>query len=314
MKIILGTMTFSDQVDRAATADMISTFKQAGHQELDTAFVYNEGKTESLLGELATTGLLTDCSMASKANPWVDGGLTPASVTAQLTTSLQRTGRVSFELYYLHSPDLNVPIRDTLASIQKHYISGHFKRFGLSNFAAWQVAEIVEICAHEGWIQPTVYQGMYNALTRDVERELMPCLANYGLAFYVYNPLAGGLLSGKHHNANLDAPGEGRFTSFKPYVERYWKPDYHKVVNDFIAAAKAADIPPANAALRWLIHHSAIANSATEHAIILGASSIAHLQQNLQACLEGPLPDTIINTLDTGWEEVKPVCIKYFRP
>ena len=102
---------------------------------------------------------------------------------------------------------------------------GKFRHFGLSNFAAWQVAEVVELCRRHGWMEPEVYQGMYNALTRDVERELFPCLRNYGMRFYAYNPLAGGLLTGKHLSME-QIPEDGRFNRERGYLDRYWKQDY----------------------------------------------------------------------------------------
>jgi len=312
MKIVLGTMTFSDQVDQSTACSMLDMFRATQHHEVDTAYVYNKGETEKLLGLLNKNGVLHDTALAGKANPAVGGGLTAQSVTMQLTESLARLKQDAFDLFYLHMPDLKTPISRTLACIDEHYRQGKFKRFGLSNYAAWQVAEIVELCNQNDWVQPTVYQGMYNALTRDVERELLPCLANYNISFYVYNPLAGGMLTGKHTSVDA-SPQRGRFASFDSYQDRYWKPDMFTMVSSFAKACEANDIVPANAALRWLIHHSDITNNA-DHAIILGASSTEHLKQNLAACEQGPLPDAVLQALDDGWQQVRPVCIKYFRP
>lgn len=312
MKTILGTMTFSDQVNAEDTEKLISQFRSSGHEELDTAYVYNKGKTEELLGVIQRKGLLDNLPIAGKANPSATP-LDDAGITLQLDTSLERLGLKQLDLFYLHMPDLNTPIRDTLEAVYKHYKAGKFKRFGLSNYAAWQVAEIAELCRHNDWMQPTVYQGMYNALTRDVERELFNCLSNYGMAFYVYNPLAGGMLTGKH--TSVDAkPEVGRFATFDGYPERYWKSDYFKVLESFVASCQAEGIKPAAAALRWLTHHSALAQSSADNGIILGASSAHHLADNLEACAEGALPDSIVSALDEGWEIVRPACIKYFRP
>lgn len=323
LDIILGTMTFSGQVDADTATAMINAFRQAGHTALDTAHVYNKGGTETLLGELNTQGVLAGTQMAGKANPSQPGGLSPESVRRQLEVSLQRLNMESLDLFYLHSPDLNVPIHESLQAVADLHNEGRFKRFGLSNYAAWQVAEISEICRAEGWIMPSVYQGMYNALTRDVERELFPCLRNYGMAFYAYNPLAGGLLSGKHRSAD-EVPSGGRFADFDGYQSRYWKPEYFEVINRLSTQCRAEGIEPAAAALRWLCHHSALVGPApdtvavatrdTPHALIIGASSMRHFEQNLQATAAGPLPATLTEALNEGWEEVKPACIKYFRP
>ncbi len=313
MHIILGTMTFSDQVDQQTAASMVTHFRIAGHKQIDTAFVYNKGKTEELLGILNADEILDDCELAGKANPNGGNGLTAESVITQLNTSLQRMGKECIDLFYLHMPDPNTPIIDTLEAVQNLYDAGKFKRFGLSNYAAWQVAEIVELCRHHDWVGPTVYQGMYNALTRDVERELLLCLKNYKIPFYAYNPLAGGLLTGKHFSVE-EIPAVGRFATFDGYQDRYWKPDYFKVVNSFAQSCESANIPPAAAALRWLIHHSEISNDTVEHGVILGASTLAHFEQNLSACNAGPLPESVIKTINAGWEETRATCIKYFRP
>ncbi|MBX2825151.1 MAG: aldo/keto reductase [Gammaproteobacteria bacterium] len=318
MKTILGTMTFSDQVDREGSIKMIQAFLQEGYNELDTAYVYNKGKTEELLGDIGNEGFLDGTLLAGKINP-AGGGLTPSAVDHQVTTSLQRVGRDKFDLLYLHSPDLDTPIETTLSAVHKHYEAGRFTHFGLSNYAAWQVAEIAELCQRNGWMQPSVYQGMYNALTRDVESELFPCLTNYGMGFYVYNPLAGGMLSGKHQSFEA-APPDGRFNANASYVDRYWKQSYFDVINRWANLCREHSIKPATAALRWLRHHSKLASTDAEqggqqqHAILLGASSQSHLEQNLQACKEDALPQAIVDALDEGWETVRPSCIKYWRP
>lgn len=313
MKPVLGTMTFADQVDQATAAEMISTYKAAGHCELDTAFVYQNGDTELLLGELQKTGVLENCLLAGKINPKNDNGLKPAAIDHQLNTSLSRVNLASFDLVYLHQPDLNTPIEDSLAALYAHYQAGKFKRFGLSNYAAWQVAEIAEICQRNGWMRPSVYQGMYNALTRDVERELFYCLRNYDMEFYVYNPLAGGLLTGKHSGFD-SRPEDGRFGTNVEYQGRYWKKENFSAVQQFVEVCQAHAVEPAAAALRWLVHHSALSNTDGKHGVILGASKMAHFESNLAACTAGPLPDAVVAALDEGWESVRASCIKYFRP
>lgn len=316
MQIVLGTMTFGGQVDKAGAARLVERFHERGHRQLDTAYVYNDGATETLLGELRGDGSVEkDLPIAGKANPREPGGLAPESIERQLATSLERLSTDALDLFYLHAPDLDTPIERTLAAVAGHHAAGRFRRFGLSNYAAWQVAEIVGLCAANGWPRPEVYQGMYNALTRDVERELLPCLAHFGIAFYAYNPLAGGLLSGKYRSI-ADLPADGRFASNESYRARYWKAAYFDVIARFADLARRHDVEPAAAALRWLRHHSALHESegGLEHGIILGATSEAHLVANLDACEAGPLSAPLVAALDEGWETVRPTCIKYFRP
>ena len=311
MKTILGSMTFADQVNRQDAATMIRAFQEAGHNEIDTAYVYVNGKTESLLGELQQEHQLDNCLLATKVNP-KDTGLGKASIDKQFTTSLQRLAVDDVDLLYLHQPDLDTPIEGSLAAVNEHHTAGRFKRFGLSNYAAWQVVDIYRICEREGYPLPVVYQGMYNALTRDVERELLLCLNEFDIAFYTYNPLAGGMLSGKHTSLST-LPPEGRFSTNTEYQKRYWKKDYFKAIDAFVSACNDESIAPSAAALRWLVHHSDL-NVQKSDAVILGASNIKHLSANLAAMTEGELPQSVLDALDRGWEISKADCIKYFRP
>ncbi len=312
MKIILGSMTFADQTDEPTAMKMLYLAAQAGHVELDTAHVYNDGKTETLLGDLLSVNTRCKFQIATKVNPWNDEGLKPQQIKRQFEQSLERLGKAGVDLLYLHAPDLATPIEDTLAQCWEFYQAGKFKRFGLSNFAAWQVAEIVEVCRCRGWMAPSVYQGMYNALTRDVEPELFPCLRNYGISFYAYNPLAGGLLTGKHKNFH-QSPGPGRFARQQVYRDRYWKTDYFSVLDGLADACVRIDITPTAMALRWLEYHSMLCPGAGD-GIILGASKLAHLKENLGSMGVGRLPEELLKILDAGWEKIKPDCFKYFRP
>lgn len=312
MKLILGTMTFSDQVDEAGSREMLNVFSEAGNSELDTAYQYQDGGTEKLLGIILADGASEDFALATKVNPWDGDGLKPQEVRKQFGESLDRLQMDSVDLLYLHSPDLETPVTDTLEVCADFFQQGRFKRFGLSNFASWQVAEVVEICRHKGWMVPTVYQGLYNALNRDVERELFPCLRNYGISFNAYNPLAGGMLTGKHREFS-ESPPAGRFQENQSYLERYWKQDYFDALDLFVTTCGENAISPPDAALRWLVHHSKMSNHAGD-GIILGASKIEHLEQNLAGTSGGALPDQVVEALDQGWERVRADCFRYFRP
>lgn len=312
MKLILGTMTFGGQVEASEASQLLQGFFAAGHRELDTAYSYCDGRTETLLGELLP-GLAQDgLYLASKVNPWNDEGLQPQQVKQQFATILERLGRDSIDLLYLHQPDLECPVEKTLEACFEIYQQGGFRDFGLSNFAAWQVAEVVEICRRNGWMEPRVYQGMYNALTRDVERELFPCLRNYGMSFYAYNPLAGGFLTGKHRSLQ-DAPDSGRFAPDRGYRDRYWRQDYFQVLEELQQAGNAGGLQPVQVAMRWLCNHSLL-DAAAGDGIILGVSKLDHLAQNMAACDSSRLEDSMLEILDRGWEIIKPNCFRYFRP
>jgi len=312
MKLILGSMTFGDQVNQDTAQAMLAEFTRAGHVEIDTAHTYCDGRTEEMLGRLLPPEARAKLHLATKVNPWNDDGLKPEQVKKQLDESLHRLGTDRVDLLYLHSPDLDTPVAQTLEACFELYRQDKFIEFGLSNYAAWQVAEVVETCRREGWMEPVVYQGMYNALTRDVERELFPCLRNYGMRFHAYNPLAGGLLTGKHLAID-DIPDSGRFTVERGYLDRYWKQDYFDVLQELQTACAEAGLKPVEVALSWLVHHSLL-DAERGDGIILGASTTDHLEQNLAACGQPPLPPEIVEILDRGWEIIKPNCFRYFRP
>ncbi|MBT8436268.1 MAG: aldo/keto reductase [Gammaproteobacteria bacterium] len=312
MKQILGSMTFGDQVDQDSAQEMLAQFTAAGNHEIDTAHIYCDGRTEEMLGRLLAPAARDQLYIASKVNPWNDDGLKPVSVNKQMAEILQRLGTDRVDLLYLHSPDLETPVAETLESCFELFQQRKFIHFGLSNYASWQVAEVVETCRRNGWMEPVVYQGMYNALTRDVERELFPCLRNYGIRFNAYNPLAGGMLTGKHLSMD-DIPDSGRFNVERGYLDRYWKQDYFNVLQELQTACQEFDLKPVEVALSWLVHHSLLDDELGD-GIILGASKVEHLLQNMMACKHAPLNQEILDILDRGWEIIKPNCFRYFRP
>ena len=162
---------------------------------------------------------------------------------------------------------------------------------------------------------------MYNAVTRAVEAELLPCLRALGISFYAYNPLCGGLLTGRYQWADLQAKPAGRFFTVggkwaEMYRDRFWKKEIFDglaLVGVATAAAYgAAAPPPAAVALRWLAHHSRL-DPARGDAVILGASSLAHLAAHVEGAAGGPLEPAVVAAFDAAWALATPVCPTYFR-
>nr|XP_013801522.1 PREDICTED: aflatoxin B1 aldehyde reductase member 2 [Apteryx mantelli mantelli] len=263
---------------------------------------------------------LLSVEIATKANPWEGNTLKPESVRSQLETSLERLGRKSVELFYLHAPDHGTPVEETLRACNELHKEGKFKELGLSNYAAWEVAEICTICKHNKWVIPTVYQGMYNATTRQVETELFPCLRYYGLRFYAYNPLAGGLLTGKYKYEDKDTnQPAGRFFGndwAQVYRDRYWKKHHFEAIALVERALKDAygSNPPSltSAALRWIYNHSKLQGSLGD-TVIIGMSNLEQLEQNLDYSEEGPLLPAVVEAFDKAWNLTAHDCPNYFR-
>ncbi|KAI9725903.1 MAG: hypothetical protein M1828_002230 [Chrysothrix sp. TS-e1954] len=335
LKIVFGAMTFGREGTEqarvftpAACASILKIFTSHDHTEVDTSRFYGEGTSEQFLGELdwQSLGLTMQTKffpthgkpLAAPDQP--EGGFRHIRehMRQNLDTSLRLLKTDSIDLWYLHSPDRSTPYEETLEAVNELYNEGKFKRFGLSNYQAWEVAQICEICARRGFKKPDVYQGVYNALHRSIEPELLPCLRHYDIAFYNYNPLAGGYLTSRYHRETKDAevePGSRYDPSRwqgKMYRMRYWNEPYFAALDLLRPVAKKHGLTEAECALRWMMHHSALSRERGD-ATIIGASSEQHLKENLVDFEKEKLPEEVLKALDQGWEGVKGISGRYWH-
>jgi len=322
VKAILGTMEMGRRkCDQKLAHAMVDAFVAANFKELDTALMYCDGTTEKILGALPDR-TKSQVLISTKANPWNGKGLGYDSIlkqSKQSFTSLKFKDEGKCDIFYLHAPDHNTPIEQSLKAVNQLHQDGKFLRFGLSNYSAWQVAEIYYLCKENKYVLPTVYQGMYNAITRSVELELIPCLRRFGISFYAYNPLAGGLLTGRYTFEDLEKEPIGRFFGnswAEAYRNRYWKKtnfdaleNIKKCLNEVYGEGKVSIV---EASLRWMIHHSAL-KSSNGDGVILGASSLEHLKDNLLAVSQGPLEKAVVDAFTNAWDLCKGDCPLYFR-
>lgn len=162
--------------------------------------MYGGGSSEEFLNELHVES--QGFKVATKVFPsartpgvkgWKTYDHTTAGVKSAIDDSFKALGTSKVDLYYLHAPDREVPLEETLAAINEHYKSGKFERFGISNYKAEEVEEIVKISKEKGYVLPTVYQGLYNSIARAPEKPLIPVLRKHGISYYCYNPLGGGV-------------------------------------------------------------------------------------------------------------------------
>ena len=309
MKMILGTMTFGESVFSPEVSAFIDAFLDAGYTELDTAYVYNEGDCERLLGD-ALAEIHRPFRIATKVNPRISGRLDGAAAYKQVNESLERLRLPSADIVYLHFPDPSTPVEDVLSAMAELHRQGKFRELGLSNFPAWMVADAWHLCDRQGWVKPTVYEGMYNPLTRNAERELNACLDRFGLRYYAYNPLCGGLLTGRYDRFE-EAPTDGRFTHRPGYQNRYWKKSYFDAVAILKEACGKQGMTTVEASYRWLAHHSML-REARGDGIIIGASKLDHLRQNLETMQKGPLPAEITDAFEQAWKICRADSPEYF--
>lgn len=298
VNLVLGTMTFGESVFETNVGEFVNAFLDTGYDELDTAYVYNEGNCEKLLGEVLPT-LNRPFRIATKVNPRISGKLDGEAAYKQVNESLKRMKMDSVDTVFLHFPDPATPVESVLSAMAELHDQGKYCELGLSNFPAWMVADVWHICDKHGWVKPTVFEGIYNPLTRRAETELNDCLNHYGLRFYAYNPMCGGLLTGRY-GAFTDVPTDGRFTHRPNYQSRYWKKNFFDAMNLIKEAAERHGITSIEATYRWLAYHSML-NGDRGDAILIGASKIEHLKQNLETVKAGPLPDDIVEAFQQAW-------------
>ncbi|PYI03356.1 Aldo/keto reductase [Aspergillus sclerotiicarbonarius CBS 121057] len=326
LPVIFGSMT----IGRPGTAHvristpietnaMLDVFQSHGHHEIDTARVYGAGSTETYLAEAHwhERGLV----MATKLYPtqrrdmkWLTPQTwthSPEDIRAGLMESLEALNAKStgIDMFYLHGPDRDTPIEETLAEVDKLFREGHFRRFGISNFQAWEVARICEICERNGYIKPTTYQGIYNAYQRSIETELLPCLRHYGIGLYAFQPLAAGFLTARYHRNQkteeyeVGSRFDPRVRSNLTYHNRYLTERSYDAIELLRPIAKKYGLTESECGLRWMVHHSALRKELHD-ALIIGASSADQLKSNLVDLEKGPLPEEIVQALDEGWKGI----------
>ncbi|KAI6657710.1 Aflatoxin B1 aldehyde reductase member 4-like [Oopsacas minuta] len=229
VNLIFGCMDFGRKMSIEESHSTLSYLlsDKVNIKSLDTAISYADGKSELFIGQYPACNDPEQTVITTKANPGDGKKLTPASINKQLTTSLTSLKRPYVDLFYLHMPDPLTPIEESLSEVHKLYKAGLIKEFGLSNYKSWEVVDVYHICKSNGWILPAAYQGMYNPVTRSVEAELFPALRKFGIRFDAYNPLAGGILTGKHKFSDKEEGKmlEGRFSGnswASAYQKRYW--------------------------------------------------------------------------------------------
>ncbi len=309
VSLILGTMTFGESVFGSDVGAFVNAFLDAGYNELDTAYVYNEGNCERMLGDVLPK-LERPFKIATKVNPRISGKLDADAAYKQVGESLERMNLPSVDTVFLHFPDPATPVESVLSAMADLHDQGKFKELGLSNFPAWMVADVWHICDRHGWVKPTVFEGIYNPLTRKAEKELNACLNALGLRFYAYNPMAGGLLTGRYGKFE-DAPTDGRFTHRPNYQARYWKKSFFDAVDLIKNASEKHGFSSVEATYRWLAYHSML-NGERGDAIIIGASKLSHLIQNMAAVKAGPLPDDMVEVFNNAWAITKNDSPEYF--
>ena len=329
-RLYLGTMTFgwsqtSSTVDDAVAKAMVGRFiafnegTSTAKHFIDTARIYAGGATEPIVGA-AVTDATSLCARESlqvgtKAHPSQQGGLSEGGIRRQFEASIQAMGDdvPSVGEYYLHQPDPANSLLESLRTVHSLVEQNRAMAIGMSNYHVSEMERAFDLCREHGLTKPTVYQVLYNPLNRSVEKELIPLLKENGCAFVAYNPLAAGLLTGKHSRSSAEVKS-GRFKDNPNYLPRFYTDDNFEATRLIQQACDDEGITMVEATYRWMLRHSALSE---QDGVLLGASSLAQLDENLDACLAGmekePLSADTIKAFDEAWAITENAAFPYWR-
>ncbi len=304
-KLCLGTMTFGLQCDEARSHAILDAATSGGIDFLDAADVYplgggadTKGRTEDIIGAWLK-GKRHDYIVATKCvgqmgpKPW-DQGMSRKHILDAIDASLRRLGTDYVDLYQLHSYDAHTPIDEALEALDTVVRTGKARYVGVSNWPAYKVARALGRGEVKNLVRIASVQPRYNLLFRSFERDLLRLCAEEELAVIPYNPLAGGLLTGKH-DRQAPPPEDSRFrlgSAGSRYQERYWHEREFETVEALRAVAAESGMSMTTMALRWVLSHAAIT------APIVGASRPEQLADSLAAAEHGALPRDLKARLD----------------
>ncbi|SAL02852.1 aldo/keto reductase [Caballeronia arationis] len=290
-RLCLGTMTFGLQTEEDVSRSIMDKAADAGVNFIDTADVYPLGGTETVVGRTEEIvgrwlkGKREHYILATKAvgkmgpSPW-DQGASRKHLLDAIDASLKRLNTDYVDLYQLHSDDRETPLDETLEALDTIVRHGKARYIGVSNFLAYRLALALGRSDTLRLARFVSVQPRYNLLFRQIERELLPLAAEQNLAVIPYNPLAGGLLTGKHrHDA---APSEGRFTATvgkagEMYSQRYWHEREFQTIEKLKGIAGETGESLAKTSLAWVLANPAVTSA------IIGASRPEQLTDTLAA-------------------------------
>ncbi|MEM7366273.1 MAG: aldo/keto reductase [Pseudomonadota bacterium] len=307
--LCLGTMTFGFQVSEADSIPILNAAYDAGLSFLDTADAYplgggrdTIGETEAIIGRwMADRGIrdrlliATKCWAPTRGGP-NNQGLSRQHIVESVNASLRRLQTDHIDLYQSHAFDPMTPIDETLRAFDDLVRDGKVRYIGCSNYPAWRLGQAIGKSREMGISGYASLQPRYNMLYREIETELLPLCEAEGLGVLVYNPLAGGLLSGKYQKGQ--DPEEGtRFTlgsAADRYRARYWQDAQFDAITALSAAVEARGLNMVSVAVAWVLRQQAITSA------IIGASRPEQLAANLDA-LSVEFDDELLAVCDDLW-------------
>jgi aryl-alcohol dehydrogenase-like predicted oxidoreductase len=270
--LCVGTMMFGGQTDQAESHRIIAHAQAAGVNFIDTADVYNEGRSEEIVGA-AVRPHRSHWILATKvANPMGPGpnerGLSRRWIMEAIENSLRRLNTDYVDLYYLHKEDHSTPLAETVHAMGDLIRAGKIRYFGVSNYRSWRVAEICRLCDELGIDRPVVSQPYYNALNRMPEVEHLPACGYYGLGVVPYSPIARGVLTGKYDPHTPPPAGTRAGRQDPRMMQSEWRPESLLIAQEIKKYAAQKGTNAQTLAVHWVLNNrfitSVIAGPRTE--------------------------------------------------
>lgn len=305
----LGTMMFGGQTNEADSLAIMDYAFDQGVNFFDTANVYNQGESERIVGK-GVKGRRNEIFLATKVNGQMgnnlfDKGLSRRNIVAAVEASLKRLDTDYIDLYYMHAPDYETEIEESLATMTNLVQQGKIRYVGVSNFAAWQIADMLAVCDKRGYVAPVITQNVYNAITRGVEAELVPFMVKHKLGMAVYNPIAGGLLAGKHKPGKPAA--DTRFANNQMYYDRYWSDENFVAVEKLMAIAQEYGMSIVQLAMKWCASRPGVIST------ISGVSKFSQIEQNIASLAGDALHADVLAACDDVWRSLAGTRFGYNR-
>ncbi len=296
-EVSLGTMTFGEDWGWGAAKDesrkIYDAYREAGGNFIDTANLYTNGTSETLIGEFIrdhrqSVVLATKYTNAMAGSDPNAAGNHRKSMVQALEASLRRLKTDYIDLYWLHIWDQMTPVEEVMRAFDDLVSQGKILYIGVSDAPAWWIAQANTLADLRGWTQFIGLQIEYSLIERTVERELIPMAKAFELGLVAWSPLAGGLLSGKYHSGGAS---DGRYTSEMAKAFRRTGEQVDRVVSAVKAVSQQVGHSSPQVALAWLRSRDISVIP------IVGARRVAQLEDNL-ASLELKLTPEQVSTLD----------------
>jgi aryl-alcohol dehydrogenase-like predicted oxidoreductase len=295
--ICLGTMMFGGATNEADSAAIIDSARHHGINFIDTADVYNEGRSEEVTGRAIASDRYSWVLATKLANPMGPGpnerGLSRKWIMQATEASLKRLGTDVIDITYLHKEDHQTPMSETVRALGDLIAQGKLRYFGVSNHRSWRIAEICNLCDQMGIDRPVVSQPYYNALNRMPEVEHLPACGYYGLGVASYSPLARGVLTGKYLPGEMPAADSRAGRADKRMMQTEWRPESLAIVQTIKAHAARRGLSMTQFAVGWVLNNRLVTSA------IAGPRTMEQWQDYLTA-LDKPFTaedEALVNSL-----------------